>query len=260
VKAAKVTIALVSRKSVEARWVNFEAGVAIGAHDDMPVIPVVFRGLKLDQIGHPLSPKLGRSLGTPTAIRALLNDLATLTGAAQQMTVSDEELEEFAIEVKVVERRLPETRISLVPQAHRTSHRIVEVRFDLFNGGNASVTPAQVEIDFPHTWLSSGNRPAIGSDVLEVQDRNVSPNIIYRRIAYKRTARQPNHGSFTPLPGRVAPKQPIRLEHLYMQILEKPEEGRELQCHYRIYCDDIDVVEGHFLLEDLLKGMGANVG
>jgi hypothetical protein len=48
-----VVIVLLSPDSLERRWINFEAGVGVGA--EATVIPVVMHGLVRGDVGHPLT-------------------------------------------------------------------------------------------------------------------------------------------------------------------------------------------------------------
>src|SRR5262249_46654827 len=59
-KSAKIVIVLVSKHSVERRWINFEAG--IGSGSSALVIPVVFRDFGKSNVGLPLSMLQIRSL------------------------------------------------------------------------------------------------------------------------------------------------------------------------------------------------------
>jgi hypothetical protein len=78
-KDCAVLIVLLSPDSLDRRWINFEAGVGIGA--DAKVIPVVVHGLEISDVGHPLCNLQIRSLQTADSARALLNDVA---GALEQ--------------------------------------------------------------------------------------------------------------------------------------------------------------------------------
>jgi hypothetical protein len=251
-----VTIALVSKTSIEARWVNFEAGVAVGAHDNMPVIPVVFGDLQLRQIGHPLSPKMGRSLGVPSAVRALVQDLSQHAAAEQLAPLTDDEIEKFVSEVKALERGLDVTSVVLLPTSGAAAFNAVRIRFKLHNGGNRTIRPTRVEIKFPLSWLSNHDRTPI-RDVLEIEDRNEGA-VVFRRITYKRTVRQPNPRieSFTPLPDAISPKEAVNLQHLEIELLRQPTVEQDLSLGYRICADDMDVAEGRFSFDDLLRKNG----
>ena len=92
-KDCAVLIVLLSPDSVDRRWINFEAGVGIGA--EAKVIPVVVHGLEISDVGHPLCNLQIRSLQTADNARALLNDVA---GALEQdmKTVDVDALVTFA--------------------------------------------------------------------------------------------------------------------------------------------------------------------
>jgi TIR domain len=249
-KTSKVTVALVSRDSIGSRWINFEAGVAVGAHESMPVIPVVFAGLQLGEIGQPLSPRMGRSLGSTAEVRALLQDIALHTATKLPDKAADREIEAFLLDIK---SSVELTKARLLPEYCSASYGAVGVLFKLHNGGSKSIRPSCVEIEFPFSWLASGGRPAIAEDVLGVEDRNKGATV-FRRMAYRRTDRTPNPliDGFTPLPSIVNPKDTITLKHLLIEILRNPPRERDVSLHYRIYADDADVAEGDLSFDDLV--------
>ena len=74
VKSSSVIIVLLSPDSLERRWINFEAGVGVGA--ESTVIPVVVHGLGRNDVGHPLSSLQIRSLQSMEEARALIQDIA----------------------------------------------------------------------------------------------------------------------------------------------------------------------------------------
>ena len=64
--------------SVDGRWINFEAGVGVGANGT--VIPVVIHGLERGEVGHPLSSLQIRSLQTLKDADALIRDVGNKLG------------------------------------------------------------------------------------------------------------------------------------------------------------------------------------
>jgi hypothetical protein len=84
-KSCAVVIVLLSPESLDRRWINFEAGVGIGA--GATVIPVVIHGLELSDVGHPLCNLQIRSLQRLEEARALVQDIAKKLELAQNESV-----------------------------------------------------------------------------------------------------------------------------------------------------------------------------
>ena len=72
-KSSPVEIVLLSPDSVSRQWINFEAGVGIGA--GALVVPVVVHGLERSEVGHPLSSIQIRSVVDADNVRALIKDV-----------------------------------------------------------------------------------------------------------------------------------------------------------------------------------------
>ncbi|MEK7405218.1 MAG: hypothetical protein AAB225_08930 [Acidobacteriota bacterium] len=108
----------------------------------MPVIPVVFRGLALGEIGHPLSPKHGRDLGNERRVAALLDDVAGTTKATPIWRPSEDDLQEFVGTVRAAEKKLPHTEVCLLPRVSR-KYKVLELRFRLLNAGTDTIEPTR---------------------------------------------------------------------------------------------------------------------
>jgi hypothetical protein len=89
-----VVIVLLSPDSLNRSWINFEAGVGIGAN--AKVIPTVVHGLEISDVGHPLCNLQIRSLQTGDTARALLNDVAA-TLEQDMKTVDVDAMVTFAV-------------------------------------------------------------------------------------------------------------------------------------------------------------------
>ncbi len=74
-KKCAVIIVLLSPDSLDRRWINFEAGVGVGA--EATVIPVVTHGLERGSVGHPLTSLHIRSIQTLADVNALMSDVGT---------------------------------------------------------------------------------------------------------------------------------------------------------------------------------------
>jgi TIR domain len=76
--AAPVVLVILSGKSVERRWINFEAGIGLGSGS--LVIPVVSPGLSKSNVGPPLSQLQVRALFDPADVQGLIADIAGRIG------------------------------------------------------------------------------------------------------------------------------------------------------------------------------------
>jgi hypothetical protein len=79
-KAAPVVLVLLSEGSVGRRWINFEAGIGIGA--GTLVIPVAVAPLKKIDVGHPLAELQTRALSDREDVDGVLADIQKRTGRA----------------------------------------------------------------------------------------------------------------------------------------------------------------------------------
>lgn len=89
-KNASVVIVLLSPDSLCRRWVNFEAGIGVGA--DATVIPVVVHGLERNDVGHPLCSLQIRSLQSTEDAKALIHDIAKKLGLKPNESVHSDAL------------------------------------------------------------------------------------------------------------------------------------------------------------------------
>jgi hypothetical protein len=85
IQRSMVVVVLLSKGSVGRRWINFEAGVGLGAN--RRVIPVVIDDLAKGEVGLPLSQLQVRSLNDSEDMHGLFNDLADAIGAGDGWTV-----------------------------------------------------------------------------------------------------------------------------------------------------------------------------
>lgn len=71
--SVRVVLVLVSQYSVDRRWINFEAGIGIGA--DATVIPIVIRHFSKSDVGYPLSTLQTRDIHNSNDVPALMKDI-----------------------------------------------------------------------------------------------------------------------------------------------------------------------------------------
>ena len=93
-KASAVVIVLLSPESNDRRWINFEAGVGVGA--DATVIPVVIHCQKRSDVNHPLSNLHIRSLDSVADVYALFGDIAKRVDRIQRAMVDVEPLVKYS--------------------------------------------------------------------------------------------------------------------------------------------------------------------
>jgi len=200
-KECRILIALVSRQSVEARWINFEAGVSIGAHDSTPVIPVTFRGYGPGEIGHPLSPKMGRNLEDTRGVEALVRDISKHTGAEMIWKAEPQDLVEFVERVKILEKRLRYFGIEMCPDVHGSS-----ITFEIENTGNVPIELHEVEVVIPRSVMPP-YMPSPDTNVLErkVEMRNERQYVVQRLKVYGGTLHA--HLGISPLPPSLPPRR-----------------------------------------------------
>ena len=85
IKGCAVVIVLLSPDSLGRVWINFEAGVGVGA--DVTVIPAVVHGLERGDVRHPLTSLHIRSLQTLDDAHAVMNDISAKLGSLRHVMV-----------------------------------------------------------------------------------------------------------------------------------------------------------------------------
>lgn len=84
-KSSDVIIVLLSPDSLDRRWINFEAGVGVGA--DATVIPVVVHLLNKGDVGHPLTSLQIRSLQSLEEAHARFSGTSARRSTAFRMSL-----------------------------------------------------------------------------------------------------------------------------------------------------------------------------
>ena len=100
-KRSQVVIVLISRDSVDRRWINFEAGFGMG--QEGRVIPVTSRGFSKGDIGWPLGQLQARDLHDPEDVLALLEHIGSVCGVSSD----GKSIREFIDELPRLEAQVP---------------------------------------------------------------------------------------------------------------------------------------------------------
>jgi hypothetical protein len=143
-KTVKVVLVLISEHSTERKWINFEAGVGVGA--EAKVIPIVFRGFGKDRLGFPLSGLQARNLGEMGDLRGILADIKSSTGESPQFV----NLDIFIEEIQEIENTLPATNVIMTPRFVPYGDS-VEVCFTLENSGHKDMEMVRIWTKIPES-------------------------------------------------------------------------------------------------------------
>jgi len=158
-RSAQMILVLLSEVSVERRWINFEAGVGVGAHAQ--VVPVVYRGLAKENIGLPLSVLHARSLSDPEDVRALVSDIRR----ACRLDVKGLNVDSLVSDLRQIDRELPSKRALLIPCISPNPYGL---KFRLENTGNRDIELLMIEASVPKRYLAPSWTPVSDPNVIEV--------------------------------------------------------------------------------------------
>jgi hypothetical protein len=182
--AAPVVLVLLSEVSVGRRWINFEAGVGIGAGS--LVIPLVGEGFPRGKVGLPLSQLQVRTLNDSRDVDGVLDDIAERT----QRVVSSVDTEAFARGTSASDGPKLHAVINHVPDGAQ-EHRII---IGLINDSPATLSDYRIEFEVPNSFLNqSTGRSA------EVESRRTKDYRFFRL-----TSKDSSHGPL--YPGDKAPR------------------------------------------------------
>ena len=137
-KRSQVVIVLISRDSVDRRWINFEAGFGMG--QEGRVIPVTARGFSKGDIGWPLGQLQARDLHDSDDVRALLEHVANVCGVGS----SAQMLEEFVSELPGLEAQIPSSCLRA-----RVFRQDLALRLAIRNTGNRPLDMVDAELLVP---------------------------------------------------------------------------------------------------------------
>jgi hypothetical protein len=182
--AAPVVLVLLSEASIERRWINFEAGVGIGAGN--LVIPLVGEGFPKSKVGLPLSQLQVRALNDWKDVDGILADIVERT----KRELSSVDTEAFARGASALEGPKLHAIVNQVPDgAHE--HRFT---IGLINDSPATLSDYRVELEVPNAFLNqSTGRSA------EVESRRTKDYRFFRL-----TSKDSSHGHL--YPGDRAPR------------------------------------------------------
>ena len=147
IREASVFVVLLSRESVERRWINFESGFAWGA--GVKMLPLTFRNFSPGEVGFPLSQLHMRTLVDELALESVVQVVADATGVA---LLSLDDPSGFVARLAQVEATLPVKSIVLEPVL---DHRGQALRFRLSNTGNRDIELIEIEVSIPASIVSS---------------------------------------------------------------------------------------------------------
>jgi hypothetical protein len=166
--AAPVVLVLLSETSVERRWINFEAGVGIGAGS--LVIPLVQEGFSKSKVGLPLSQLQVRALNDSKDVDGVLADIAERT----KREASSVDTETFSKVASASDMSKLHAIINHVPDGAQ-EHRII---IGLVNDSPATLTDYRIELEVPNAFLNqSTGRSA------EVESRRTNDHRFFRMMS-----------------------------------------------------------------------------
>ena len=174
-KTSKIVLVMLSKYSVDRRWINFEAGVGLGA--DARVIPIVFRNFDKDDVGRPLSLLQVRDTKVVKDLEGMLTDIATTVGSA----ANDLDIELFVDELNEIERNLPVFGVEMIPTLEYSGPNTY-LHFRLANNGNRDIEPLQVWATIPQEIRDPSSSSPAGSPALKVDyDQQSTPAMMTKR-------------------------------------------------------------------------------
>jgi hypothetical protein len=137
-RRAEVIVILLSKASIDRRWINFEAGIGMG--QESRVIPVTWRGLTKDEIGLPLGQLQARDLHSKLDMKALLDTIAKVC----HCRVDDALLPPFLNDIVALEPHIPQHDLE-VAVFRRGGQICLAVR----NSGNRPLDMIDAELLIP---------------------------------------------------------------------------------------------------------------
>jgi hypothetical protein len=210
VAEASIVIVLLSRYSVDRRWINFESGLALGAK--VRLLPLTIRGFEPGDVGLPLSHLHVRTLVHELTLESVVRAIAEIAGSS----VPDmEETSNFMAQLGRIEAGLPVKSIALEPVLQAGSNPLL--RFRLSNTGNRDVELIEVEVCIPKfliirpDWVPSQIPNILTSEWRKLG--NVEYLVVWEQ-PFEGTLDVHRYGSHRMLPRIVSPHWTPRLSDL----------------------------------------------
>lgn len=262
-KVARVVLVLLSAVSVERRWINFEAGIGVGAQT--LVIPLVFRGLTKGSIGMPLAPLHARSLGDAEDVRAMINDV----GKACGFGVRSADSSAFVSELRNIERGLPSHQVLLepfLPKSPRGSS--YSLQFRLSNTGSRDVELNMIEVSVPRRYLLPGWVVTTDPNLIEAIPHDIGgergePYLTLKFKAYDGPTNL-NYGTIQRMPRSLSPGMPPQeLKPPYSFALRanlKEADGLDVPILYAVYAKGMRPEKGETTYRKLVMNTSPETG
>ena len=243
-RVARVVLVLLSEVSVERRWINFEAGIGVGAQG--LVIPLVFRGLAKGNIGMPLAPLHARSLSDPEDVRAMINDVGKVCGFGVRSVDSSA----FVSELRNLEKGLPSHQVLLEPFLPKNpGGSSYSLQFRLSNTGSRDVELNMIEVSVPRRYMDPSWTQGADPNLIEAIIENIDgePYQIQRFKVYDGPT-NPNFGTPQRMPRFLSPGMPPQeLKPPYSFALRgnlKEADGVNIPILYAVYAKNMQPEKG----------------
>jgi len=168
-KSAPVVLVLLSESSVGRRWINFEAGIGIGAGS--LVIPLVTPGFQKGEVGHPLSALQVRSLADDKDVEGMLDDIAGRTNR----NYSEVEAAKFVAAGSAAGGSKLEATLHQVTERVYDGYEEHALRVGLVNNSAKTLSDYRIEVEVPNTFLNQST-----GYQAEVENRRTAEYRVFR--------------------------------------------------------------------------------
>jgi hypothetical protein len=239
-KSAKVVLVVVSEHSLDARWINLEAGVGLGA--DSRVIPLVIRNCPKSAVGFPLAALQVRDLHVNADVVELLNEIS------EELKLPQPALDpgSFIEEVMRMEAAIAVSIVVMKPKLANISDRESHLMFTLENTGTKDADIRMVEAAVPEEYLFGGPQFVACPDVLAVSRQDLGGHR-YVRLQFKAKGQGVQYsGGMTESLPLLSPGMPVydlpSPFRFVMKRVVRREDGR-LPVYYKVYVGGISPVE-----------------
>jgi len=253
-RTARVILVLLSEGSVDRRWINFEAGVGVGAED--LVIPLVFRGFAKGNIGMPLAPLHARSLSDAKDVRAMINDIAKACG----MQARGSDLGPFVSDLAKLEKGLPSEQVLLEPYLRKQPGAVgYSLQFRLSNTGSRDVELNMIEVSVPRRYVDPSWTQMADPNLIEASAENIAnePYLIQKFKVYDGPIGY-GFGSPQRMPRLLSsgmPPQELKPPYSFALREVKEADGIDVPIFYEVYAKGMRPEKGETTYRKLVMGM-----